>query len=89
MDEVLSRKGILQYQDRMLKIIKFLIKLERNSINYVSNFSANNQEMKMQADFNQGNENSFFLCFLIKNKFNSNAASFSFSFWFIHKQKRK
>lgn len=54
MDEVLNRKGIFQYQDRMYNIIKYLIKLERNSINYVSNFSANNQEMKMQADVNKG-----------------------------------
>lgn len=64
MDEVLNRKGILQYQDRMLKIIKFLIKLERNSINCVSNFSANNQGIKMQEDFNQGKLKFFFgFCF--------------------------
>ncbi len=54
MDDVLSRKGMLQYQDRMFEIIKFLIELERNSIKYVSNFSANNHEMKTQKDFNQG-----------------------------------
>ena len=50
MDDVLNRKGILLFQERMFKIIKFLIKLERNSINNVSNFSANNQEMKKQMD---------------------------------------
>lgn len=54
MDEVLNRKGIPQFQDRIVKIVNFLIKLERDSINCVSNFSANNQEIKKQIDLNLG-----------------------------------
>jgi len=56
MDEILNRKGILNYQDRIFKIIKFLMNLQRNSNNYVSNFSANKNEDKMQIDLIEGKE---------------------------------
>lgn len=42
----------MQFEERMLKILKFLINAERNSIIHVSNFSANNQEDKMHIDTN-------------------------------------
>lgn len=75
MDEVLNRKGILQYQDRIMKIVKYLIKLQRSSINYVSNFSANNLEEKMQVDTTQGiisyymNKEFIFFPFITSNLF--------------------
>ena len=39
MDEVLNRHGIYQYQDRISKIHKILLSIQRHSESSVSNFS--------------------------------------------------
>lgn len=54
MDEVLTRKGIYQYQERMVKIHKILLTIERHNCSKVSNFSAHNFEDKEKQQKEKG-----------------------------------